>query len=110
MASSEATAGARALNALFFFAVSAFGFLSYSPFGYQQFIQPNVLPALRDFVTVSPWLFWLVLLVTILTLMPHLRGAPGRGLARAYVGVGVLLGGIVMIRPWAARGERLPSG
>jgi len=99
LASSEATAGARALNALFFFAVSAFGFLSYSPFGYQQFIQPNVLPALRDFVTVSPWLFWLVLLVTVLTLMPHLRGAPGRGLARAYVGLGVLLGGVVMIRP-----------
>ncbi len=92
-------AGARALNAAFFLAVSAYGFLSYSPFAYQQFIKPNVVPALTAFVTMSPWLFWIALLISVLTLMPQLRGARGCGLARAYVAVSAVVGIAVVLRP-----------
>jgi len=109
----DATAGARLLNAVFFLAVSAYGVLSYSPFAYEQFIKPNVVPALTDFVVVSPWLFWLALLITVLTLMPELRAprraatdcsppeirSRARGLAWAYVAASVVTGVVVTVRP-----------
>jgi hypothetical protein len=109
----DATAGARLLNAVFFLAVSAYGVLSYSPFAYEQFIKPNVVPALTDFVLVSPWLFWLALLITLLTLMPALRAprrvttdpspleirSRARGLAWAYVAASVVTGVAVTVRP-----------
>jgi hypothetical protein len=82
-------AAVRIAHAGVLLAVAAFCFLSYSPFAYGQFIKPNVVPELNDFVVLSPWLFALTLLVTVLTLLPQLRrpGAPGRGAALAYVAV-----------------------
>ena len=82
-------AAARMAHAGVLVAIAAFCFLSYSPFAYGQFIKPNVVPDLNDFVVLSPWLFALTLLVTVLTLLPQLRrpGASGRGAAFAYIAV-----------------------
>jgi hypothetical protein len=82
-----ATAAARSANAAFFLSIAAFCFLSYSPFAYSQFIKPNVVPDLNDFVVLSPWFFALAVLVTTLTLVPQLRASDAKGsaAARAYV-------------------------
>ena len=78
----------RIVNALLCLAVAAFSVLSYSPFAYGMFIKPDVVPALSDFVALSPWLFLVALLLTTLTLMPQLRGGAGRWPAAAYVAAG----------------------
>ena len=99
---------ARLANAIFFLAVSAYGLLSYSPFAYRQFIEPNVAPAVTDFVAVSPWLFWAMLLLTLLTLVPPLRGAAakGRGLAVSYLVVWGAVGvSVAIARPLGALGN-----
>jgi hypothetical protein len=82
-----ATAAARTANAAFFLSIAAYCFLSYSPFAYAQFIKPNVVPDLNDFVVLSPWLFALAVLVTMLTLLPQLRehDVKGSAAARAYI-------------------------
>ena len=92
-------AAARAVSASFFFAAAAYCFLAYTPFAYFQFIKPNVLPALTDFVTLAPWLFWLTLLITILTLMEPLRGGRGAIAARTYTAVMMAAGTAMMFRP-----------
>ena len=82
-----AIAVARAANGLFFLAVGAYCLVAYTPFVYELFLKPGVVPALSDFVAVSPWLFCLMLLVTILTLMPQLSNRESRAsvAARWYV-------------------------
>ena len=94
-----AIAGARVVHAAFFLAVSAYSFLSYSPFAYEQFIKPNVVPALTAFVALSPWLFLVAWLLTLLTVMPQLRGGRGAALARAYAIAGGAIGIAVLRRP-----------
>jgi hypothetical protein len=89
---------ARVVHAVFFVAVAAYCFLSYSPFAYAQFIKPNVVPALTDFVMISQWYFCVVVLLTTLTLMPQLRGRPGQWLAVAYV---VLWGALAALSLYA---------
>jgi len=90
-----AVAAARVAHAGVLLAVAAFCFLSYSPFAYGQFIKPNVVPDLNDFVVLSPWLFAVALLVTVLTLLPVVRerDARGRGAALAYVAVATAAAG-----------------
>jgi hypothetical protein len=99
-------AAARLANAIFFLGVAVYSLLSYSPFAYRQFIEPNVLPAVADFVAVSPWIFWVMLLLTLLTLVPQLRAAAGRRRAMAYLivwgGIGV---GFAIARPLDAIGN-----
>jgi hypothetical protein len=104
---------ARALNGLFFVAVSAYCLLAYSPFAYDVFIQPGVVPALSDFIAVSQWLFCATLLTTILTLMPQLSASrwtrhglnrsmdAGRGRRAAwwYVAAGLLAAIAVLAWP-----------
>jgi hypothetical protein len=92
-------ASARAFNALFFFSVSAYGVLAYSPFTYGQFIKPDIIPAIADFVTLSPALFWLALLVTVLTLLPHLQPPARSRAAVAYVLLWGAVGVWVLLRP-----------
>src|SRR5436190_8016414 len=87
--------------------VAAFCLLSYSPFAYGQFIKPNVVPALTNFVALSPWLDLVALLVTTLTVMPELRGARGSLLARLYVGGGALVcAWMFAVRPLLTLGNR----
>ncbi len=85
-------AASRLLNAVFFFAVSTYAVLTYSPFAYGQFIKPDIIPAIRDFVTLSPALFWLVFLITVLTLFPHLQRPARSRAAVAYVIVWAAVG------------------
>ena len=96
-----AIAIARALNALFFLALSAYCFLAYTPFAYDAFIKPGVSHALWFFIVIAPALFWVVLLVTGLTLMPQLstRRARGRVASWAYMIAGVAAGIAVAERP-----------
>ena len=96
-----AIAIARAVNALFFLALSAYCFLAYTPFAYDAFIKPGVSHALWFFIVIAPALFWVVLLVTGLTLLPQLstRHARGRVASWAYMIAGVAAGIVVAARP-----------
>jgi hypothetical protein len=89
----------RAVNALFFLTLSAYCFLAYTPFAYDAFIKVGHVHALWLFIVIAPALFWVLLLLTGLTLMPQLsvRGARGRAASWAYVVAGVLAG-IAVIR------------
>jgi Sulfatase len=93
-----AVAAARVVNASYFIAVGSYCFLAYTPFAYFQFIKPNVLPALTDFVKLTPWLFLVTQLITLLTLMDTLRGGRGAIAARTYVAAMALLGGAMLVR------------
>ncbi len=91
--------GVRVAHAVFFLIAAAYCFLSYSSFAYAQFLKPNVVPAVTEFVMLSQWYYSVVLLTTTLTLMPQLRrvqtagrddakmAARARGLAIGYVTV-----------------------
>jgi len=92
-------AAARALNAMFFFAVATYGLLTYSPFAYGQFIKPDIIPAIRAFVGLSPALFWLAFLLTLLTLFPHLRPSSRSRAATAYVIAWALAGVWMALEP-----------
>jgi len=89
----------RAANAVFCFIVSVYCLLAYSPFAYAQFIKPDTVPAITNFVAVSPWLFVAIQLATILTIMPQLRGAPGHRRARPYLAAGLAAAAVVFLRP-----------
>jgi hypothetical protein len=94
-----AVAAARAVNASYFLAVAGYCFLSYTPFAYFQFIKPDVLPALTDFVKLTPWLFCLAQLITLLTLMETIRGGRGSTAARLYIAAMTAVGVALMLRP-----------
>src|SRR3954471_13418761 len=90
------TAGGRIVNAVFFLATTIFAILTYSPFAYEQFIQPNMIAWLSNFVFLHTDFYWLALCITLLTLAPTLKSGAGRALAWAawaYLAVGVA-GGI----------------
>jgi sulfatase-like protein len=92
-------AAARIANAIFFLGVYAYGVLASSPFAYNQFIKPDVVPAIGELVHIAPALFWLVLLITIFTLLPQLQ-APARSRAAvAYAVVWTTVGVWVVVRP-----------
>ena len=93
-----AVAAARVINASFLIAVASYCFLAYTPFAYFQFIKPNVLPALADFVKLTPWLFLVTQLITLLTLMETLRRGRGAAAARTYVAAMALLGVAMLVR------------
>ena len=70
---STVTAVGRAVNAAYFLTTTAYCILSYSSFRPYQFIHPEVFAWPGDFVILHHVLFWLCLLITALTLVPHLR-------------------------------------
>jgi Sulfatase len=85
----------RALNAVFFLATTVYAILTYSPFAYEQFIQPNMIAWLSNFVFLHTDFYWLTLCVTVLTLTPQLKGGRGRLLAWAYLAASVA-GGVIL--------------
>ncbi len=104
-----AIAVARTLNAIFFFAVAAYGVLAYSPFAFEAFIKPDVVPGILVFVSLSPAFFWVTFLISVLTLFPFLRSpAPSRG-AIAYVIAGCAVGVWMVFRPVLARLDNGPA-
>ena len=94
---------ARALNTAFFLATSIYCLLAYSPFAYQQFLKPAVISWVPDFIAIHTALFWLVFLITMLTLKAQLKLHGGsrfrRTATRGYVIVGALLGAGLVFRP-----------
>jgi sulfatase-like protein len=108
---------ARTLNAVFFLATSAYCLLAFVPFAYQVFLKPEVLWWIPDFLAVHVASYWLTLLLTALTLKPHLslragrdvkvvvdgdrldRTAFGRWLATGYLAVGASVGLVLAARP-----------
>src|SRR4051794_6578705 len=89
------TVAGRLVNAVFFLATTIYAILTYSPFAYEQFIQPNMIAWLSNFVFLHTDFYWLALCVTLLTLAPHLRAGRGRVMAWSYLAAGVA-GGIVL--------------
>src|SRR5262249_36014190 len=75
----------RALNALLFLFTSIYCLLTFSPFAYEQFIQPHVVAWLSNFVLLFAAFYWLGLCVTFLTLVPHLKTSSHRAVAWSYL-------------------------
>jgi hypothetical protein len=86
---------ARALNALYFVASFLYCLLSYSSFAYEQFIRPQLVGWLPNWVALHHYVFWLTLLITLPTLVPALRrgaSTSGRIASAIYLAVSVALG------------------
>jgi hypothetical protein len=104
-----AVVAARAINAIFFFAISAYGVLAYSPFAFEAFIKPDVVPGILIFVSLSPAFFWVAFLISLLTLLPFLRPPTLSRGAVAYVIVGGAVGVWMVFRPLLARLDNSPA-
>jgi arylsulfatase A-like enzyme len=87
----------RIANAIFFLATTIYAILTYSPFAYEQFIQPNMIAWLSNFVFLHTDFYWLMLCATLLTVAPQLQSGRGRILAWAYVAVGGIVGGLLTV-------------
>lgn len=98
----------RTANTFFFFFTSMYCLLTYSPFAYEQFIQPHVIAWLSNFVLLFADLYWLAWSMTALTLVPYLRsvealGTPGatspriRVAAWAYLAVAAAVGVFIAV-------------
>jgi len=85
----------RVANAVFFLATTIYAILTYSPFAYEQFIQPNMIAWLSNFVFLHTDVYWLMLCATLLTFAPQLQSGRGRTFAWAYLGAGAIVGGLL---------------
>src|SRR5581483_2369729 len=94
----------RAVNTVFFLATSVYCILTFSPFAYEQFIQPHVVAWVSNFVVLHADFYWLALFVTLLTLAPHLQTSRVRWLGWAYLAVGAAFG------VWLVGHPMLPGG
>lgn len=90
---------ARIAHAIFFLAVSAYCFLAYTPFAYRQFIKPGVVPAISEFVNLSPALFCLVVLISVFTLLPFMQRPNRRISVVAYAVTMAAVGLWAIVRP-----------
>jgi membrane-anchored protein YejM (alkaline phosphatase superfamily) len=97
-------AAARAVNALFCLTTAIYAVLTSSAFAYEQFIQPNMLAWLSNFVFLHADLYWLSLCLSLLTLAPYLRDHPARRAAWTYIVCAAALGAMLVAVPV------LPSG
>jgi hypothetical protein len=89
----------RAVNALFFLFTAAYCLLTFSPFAYEQFIQPHVIAWLANFVLLYADFYWLALSVTALTLVPCLRSPRLRAWSWGYLAAATVAGILATIRP-----------
>lgn len=90
---------ARIAHAIFFLTVSAYCLLAYTPFAYGQFIKPGVVPAISELVNLSPALFWLVVLMSVFTLLPFMQGPNRRIGVVAYAVAAAAVGLWAIFRP-----------
>jgi hypothetical protein len=90
---------ARAANALFFLLTSTYCVLTYSSFAYQQFIRPRMVSSLAGFVAFHHLWHWLLLAVTVATLLPEWRASRGRVVAWTYVAAMTAIGLAILYRP-----------
>lgn len=76
-----------------------YGVATFSPFAFDMFIRPRLMPSLSDFVAWHHVLYWVAYLATVVTLIDDLRArADGPRPARAAWGVAIgcvaVLGGV----------------
>ena len=90
---------ARVANALFFLLTATYCILTYSSFAYQQFIRPRMVSSLSGFVALHHLWHWVLLGVTVATLLPEWKTARGRLLAWGYVGTMAAVGLVMLYRP-----------
>ena len=90
---------ARVANALFFVVTATYCILTYSSFAYQQFIRPHVVSSIAGFAAFHHLWHWVLLAITIATLMPEWKSARGRSVAWTYVVGMALVGVLVSSRP-----------
>ena len=93
------TALARVANALFFLVTSTYCILTYNSFAYQQFIRPRMVASLSQFVAFHHLLHWVLLGVTVATLLPEWKTTRGRFVAWAYVAAMGAVGLQILYRP-----------
>lgn len=89
----------RVANALFFLLTATYCILTYSSFAYQQFIRPRMVSSLSGFVALHHLWFWVLLGLTLSTLMPEWKSTRGRTVAWTYVGAMAVLGLVLLYRP-----------
>lgn len=94
---------ARVAAAAFFLVTSLYCLLTYNAFAYQQFVRPHLIAALTDFTVWHGILYWIVLLVTALTLLPSASRGPARFGAWIYLAVSAAIG------VWLLMGQVLPQ-
>src|SRR5262245_61495205 len=83
-------AAARAVHTLFFLGSAAYCVLNYNSFAYYQFIRPELVNWLPDFVALHSIVYLPVVLIASLTLAPHLSGR--RWIALSYMAPAVGFG------------------
>ena len=71
-------AAVRAANAVFFLLTATYCILTYSSFAYQQFIRPRMVSSLAGFVALHHVWYWLLLGLTVFTLMPEWKTTQSR--------------------------------
>ena len=92
---------ARVLSTAFFLATSLYCLLTYNPFAYQQFIRPHLIAALTGFTVWHGLLYWIVLLMTALTLFSGPRRHAGH--------VWTYLGSSAAVGLWLVADQVLPQ-
>ena len=78
---------------------STYCILTYSSFAYQQFIRPRLVSSLSQFVAYHHLLHWVLLGVTVATLLPEWKTTRGRIVAWAYVAAMGGVGLLILYRP-----------
>ena len=92
-------AAARGANALFFLLTSTYCILTYNSFAYQQFIRPRLVSSLATFVAFHHLWHWVLLGITVATLLPEWKTSRGRVVAWSYVATMAVLGLVILYRP-----------
>jgi hypothetical protein len=87
-------AAARLLAAAIFLATWAYGVTTYSPFAFDMFIRPQLLPQLAAFVTWHHAWYWAAYLLAALSLVPELAGRHGAATRWASLAFVLVFGGV----------------
>lgn len=90
---------ARLANTLFFLLTATYCILTYSSFAYQQFIRPRMVSSLSGFVALHHLWHWVMLGVTVATLLPEWKTSRGRAVAWGYVAAMAAVGLFMIYRP-----------
>src|ERR1700687_5929364 len=98
-AATIATVVTRLTTAAFFLLTATYALLVYLPFGYQQFILPDLAPGLSTFVAWHSVLFWAVLVAIAATSTGDFRSATTRLQTAVFLVAGALAGTYLTARP-----------
>lgn len=94
--------GARFLFGLFFLMTSSYCLLAYIPFTYQWVIKCTLVKWLPIFVKLHPFLYWIVIGLVTVTLLPEFARPRSRRLAAGFIIVHAAAGVLLLFRPLLA--------